>query len=582
MTLSEVRRPKSSICMIVLALAAAFPSTSGAEDGKATDGRRAPSEAAGPPPVGDRGEIEELKRQIARQQQQLSEQQKQLEELRLMLLEQHKLLAGAPADPRKQAAAGAPTPPSTQLLGQVASTAPVIPAAAAPAPALPKTQEEATRDSSPLSFHIGSAYITPLGFMDFTGVWRSTAPGTGIGTNFGSIPFGNTTQGNLTELRLSTQNSRIGARVDAIVKGARILAYWESDFLGLVPGNAAVSSNSDSLRLRLFWVDVRKKKWEILGGQSWSMITPGREGISPLPANIFNSQDIDVNYQLGLTWSRNSQLRFVFHPSDTVAMGLSLESPEQYIGGSGGGGLITLPADLATPYASQLNNGGTTFSAPGLHPDIIGRIAFDPKLPNGRAFHLEIGGMARTFKVWNPLSGQSFRAPGIGGQLNLNVELFKGFHFLSNNFWGDGGGRWIFGQSPDLIVRSDGSLSPMHSGSTVTGFEYTPKNTLLYAYYGGVYIGRNVAVDASNGKFVGYGYPGSPNTQNRTIQEATFGLTQTLWKDPRYGALIVMGQYSYLLRNPWAVASGEPARALANMVFLNLRYALPGSAPKLE
>jgi hypothetical protein len=448
-------------------------------------------------------------------------------------------------------------------------------------PAVSSSQASESQES-PLQFRIGTAYITPVGFMDLTSVWRSTAPGSSIGTNFGSIPFGNTTQGRLTELRLSAQNSRIGSRIDAKVSGANVLAYWESDFLGFVPTNAPVSSNSDTFRLRLYWVDVKKDKWEILGGQSWSMITPGRKGISPLPGDLFYSQDIDVNYQLGLTWSRDPQFRFVYHPSGTVAMGVSLESPEQYIGGSAGGGQITLPSALATPYASQLDNGGTTLTVPGLHPDIVAKIAFDPKLPGGRALHFEIGGTARTFRVWNPLVSQHFTTTGGGGQANLNIELFKGFRLLTNNYWSDGGGRWIFGQAPDLIVRSDGSLSAVHAGSTVSGIEFTKKNTLLYGYYGGAYIARNVTTDAATGKFVGYGYPGSPNSQNRSIQEGTFGFTQTFWKDAKYGALSLMGQYSYVLRDPWVVSAGQPKNAKTNMVFFNLRYALPGSAPTLK
>jgi hypothetical protein len=40
-----------------------------------------------------------------------------------------------------------------------------------------------------------------------------------------------------------------------------------------------------------------------------------------------------------------------------------------------------------------------------------------------------------------------------------------------------------------------------------------------------------------------------------------------------------MGQYSYLEREPWSVAVGAPSKAKINMVFLNLRYTLPGSAP---
>jgi hypothetical protein len=40
-----------------------------------------------------------------------------------------------------------------------------------------------------------------------------------------------------------------------------------------------------------------------------------------------------------------------------------------------------------------------------------------------------------------------------------------------------------------------------------------------------------------------------------------------------------MAQYSYFTRAPWFVASGAPGNTHMNVVFLNLRYTLPGSAP---
>jgi TolA-binding protein len=48
-----------------------------------------------------------------------------------------------------------------------------------------KAQKSDTQEPSPLSLRIGSAYLTPLGFMDFTAFYRSTNTGSGIGTNFG-------------------------------------------------------------------------------------------------------------------------------------------------------------------------------------------------------------------------------------------------------------------------------------------------------------------------------------------------------------------------------------------------------------
>jgi len=172
-----------------------------------------------------------------------------------------------------------------------------------------------------------------------------------------------------------------------------------------------------------------------------------------------------------------------------------------------------------------------------------------------------------------------------GGSINLNFELFKNLRLLTNNFWSDGGGRYIFGQAPDFILRSTGAISLVHSGSTVTGLEANlgkAMPTLVYAYYGGVYIQRNTAFDANGTARIGYGYSGSPNSQNRTISEYTLGSNTTFWKDGKYGALNLMFQYSYLQRNPWFVAAGAPSDAHVHMGFVNLRYTLPGSAPTIK
>jgi hypothetical protein len=511
--------------------------------------------------------------QIIELKKQLAEQQKEIDELRLVVDEQRKLVAGQSELARRSSAS---SPESRPIL--TASNPKPLPSA----PVSTATVDGQSQEAQPLSFRIGSAYITPVGFMDFTAVFRSTNPGTGIGTNFGSIPFKNTTAGKLSEIRLSAQNSRIGFRVDANVKGANVIGYFESDFLGSVPANIAVSNNSAPNRLRLFWVDVRKGKIEFMGGQSWGMLTPNRKGLSPIPGDLFYTENVDVNYQAGLVWSRNPQFRIIYHPSNSVAFGVSLENPEQYIGGSSGGGLVTLPSELVTPYANELNNGNTNLAVPNVHPDIITKMAFDPEMAN-HSLHIEVAGVVRTFRLYNPLNQQYFTATGGGGSINLNFEVIKNFRVVSNNYYSDGGGRWIFGQAPDLIVRGDGSPSLIHSGSTVTGFEYqATKNTLLSGYYGGVYVQRNVAIDPTNGKPVGYGYAGSPSGQNRVIHQATFGFTRTFWRDPKYGALQLMGQYSYLLRRPWSVANGQPSEAHSNMIFLNLRYLLRGSAPRVK
>jgi hypothetical protein len=527
-------------------------------------------------------EIEQLKKMLA-------DQQRQIDELRRALAEQKEQKK---TDPGAPVQAATPVPPITHSsLGEVASTTPMVPPAPTPVftppatvvpPPSPSPQTTAS-ESAPLQLKIGNAYITPVGFMDMTSVSRSTNPGSGIGTNFGSIPYGNTQLGSLTETRLSIQNSRIGARIDASFNDVKVLGYWESDFLGQLGnppnGGLAVSSNPYVFRMRLYWVDVTKGKFEFLAGQSWSLMTPNRKGVSPLPGDIFYSQDIDVNYQAGLVWGRIPGFRAAYHFSDKAVFAVALENSEPYVGGGNGGSAIVAPTAIAGILGTQVNNGTSVISSAALHPDIIAKLAFDPT----SRFHFEVAGVEITNKISNPATTppfQTFSKVGGGGSVNLSFALAKNFKVFTNNFYSSGGGRYIFGQAPDFIIRSDGSLSLVHSGSTVTGFEATAGKTLLYAYYGGVYVSKNMALDANGKTLIGYGSIASDG-QNRAIQEITFGTNTTLARDPKWGALNLMFQYSYLQRNPWLAAAGAPSDAHVHMGFLNLRYTLPGSAPTL-
>jgi hypothetical protein len=79
--------------------------------------------------------------------------------------------------------------------------------------------------------------------------------------------------------------------------------------------------------------------------------------------------------------------------------------------------------------------------------------------------------------------------------------------------------------------------------------QVTPK-TLLAAYYGGVYVGRNTARDTTvKTPYPLVGYGNTAGTQNRDIQEVTFDWIQTLWKSKNYGALSLINQYSYIFRS---------------------------------
>ena len=397
----------------------------------------------------------------------------------------------------------------------------------------------------------------------------------------------------MSELRFTAQTSRISMKVDAQVKDStHVTAYVESDFNGYQPPNAYVSTNSSTFRLRLFWADLRHNKWEILGGQSWSLLTPNRVGLSPLPPDVFTTARLDTNYVAGLTYARQAGFRVVYHPADWWALGLALENPQQYVPSS-----VVFPGAPGY-FAGQFDNGSGATNVgsassnpaiPNLHPDIIVKTAFDWKI-GGRALHLEGAGLIRSFKVYNNLvmPSRTSTTTGGGGSLNANFEIFERFHLLFDSFYSDGGGRYIGGLGPDVIVKPNGTLSAVHSGSGIGGFEYQVVPSFLFdGYYSGAYFARDFGFSASTAtpapicegisgfNCVGYGFDGSANTNNRSIQEGTFGFTETFWSNPNFGRLQFITQSSYVARNPWSVAPGSPKNAHAFLEYVDLRYVLP-------
>jgi hypothetical protein len=511
-------------------------------------------------------EVEELRKQVAAQQEQINE-------LRRLLENQSKLLAAMP----ERSVQPRPAIMSEHAV-DATETAVSVQTEVGKQPATARAPHAIEGGKSPLTIGIGPVVLTPTGFIDYSQVWRSKTVTSGLPTNFAAIPFNNTVEGQRRQTLSNAANSRLGMQLNATLSGLRILGVVETDFLGYQPGNVSTTTNSYGLRLRLAFADVQAGKWEILGGQEWTLLTPGRKGISALPSGLMLTEDLDPNIQSGLVWARTPQFRAVYRPRQGITLGASFESGDAYVGGSSGAGTITLPSALAPNYFNQVDLGTGGLAVPNPHLDFIGKIAFD--WTNwGRAMHLEAAGMINTFAFYNPLINQHFSILGGGGSVNAGIEVAKNLTLFTANYYSDGGGRFIYGEAPALIIEGNGAPSLLHSMSTLDGVEYqaTPK-WRLWAFYGGTYIDKNVAIDPSNGQPVGYGYTGSPNSQNRSIQELTAGFTRVFRRDPIFGTFQFSGQYSWLVRHPWYVASGQPASANINMLYLGIRYLLPAPA----
>jgi hypothetical protein len=566
------------MCFVVLA--------SGLALGQAT----APnSGAAGSGSVSD--DLKALREAISQQQQQIAQQQQQLQKLQQQLDEKNS------AKQQDASATPAATGSSSSMKTRMAENTPHVANASLNTTPVSATvvQEKETRES-PLSFRIGGTEFTPGGFIDFENVFRTTNTGASITSPFGTIPFSNTAQGHLTEFRSTGQYSRFNLKIAGKYGENKILGYIEGDFNGNDATNVFVTSNPHTTRVRLAWADFRRGNWEILAGQTWGLQTPNRVGLSPMPSDVFVPIGEDAQTHVGLPYTRAAELRVNYHFSDHFQWAVAVQNPDQFAINA------TFPTAFNAVLATQLDQGAIT-SAPDAFPDLHTKMAWDTDM-SGKHMHFELGGIVTSVKTAAvPVGGTTFeKHTSVGGGVDgaLNLEVVKGFRFVANGIWGDGIGRYLIGLAPQTVVvpiqtgpttfTIDNSL--VHSGGAIIGAEATAHKSQFGFYYGGFYAARNAFPDltAANGATaiscapgevatlkpcIGFGGTNSANSNNRAIQEGSFDWTQTLWRNPQYGALQLVTQTSYLSRAPWFVATGAPKNAHLMMGYVSLKYVIP-------
>jgi hypothetical protein len=526
-------------------------------------------------------EVKALREALQQTQKQLANQQHEIETLK----EQSRNVQAAEGKNRPSPMEGEPE--VRDSASSSLPTAPPLTPAYVPKPPAQQSQEQ-PKSQVPLgSIKLGDAILTLGGFVDFENIFRTTNTQSNIATSFGSIPFNNTAQGRVTELRTTAQFSRLNVKVTDNFHGNDITGYVEGDFGGNDAPGVYQSVNPHTNRLRLYFVDLKRGKWEFLAGQTWSWLTPNRTGIGPMPPDLAITYNEDQNLGVGVPYTRAAEFRVAYHPNEHWAVGVGIEDPNQYIGG-----YVALPSQF-TAIGTQFDNGANAGAA-NLMPDIISKVTYDRDF-SGRHFHAEVTGLFTGAQASvMPVGSTSFNKHntfGGGGQIAANYELRPKLLLLGNAFWSDGGAHYLVATGPQLVVRpnlagTDVSLSMVHAGAGSAGLEWIASEKEAFAvYYGGDYYGRNFFPDTTNaahpGTIIGFGGPGSPNTNSRAIQQATFDWLQTFWKNPRYGALQSYVQYSYLTRAPWYVATGDPKNAHLSMVYFGFRYVLPSTSGTL-
>jgi hypothetical protein len=533
-------------------------------------------------------EIKSLREALLQTQNQMAAQQREIE----ILKAQSKTAEAAPAAselPVNPGSGAIDNSAPAAIESKVASASAKVQALQSSQQSARQTQEQAKSEQAPLgSFKFGDAILELGGFVDLENIYRTTNTQSNIATNLGGFPYNNTPQGNVSEFRTTAQFSRLSFKVQDNFAGNEITGFVEGDFSGNDAPGVYQSVNPHTNRLRLYFMDLKRGKWEILGGQTWSWLTPNREGIGPMPSDLAITYNEDQNLGVGVPYTRAAEFRVAYHPNEHWAFGAGIENPNQFIGS-----FVALPAAF-TSIGTQFDNGAQAGAA-NAFPDILSKITYDNKIA-GRHFHAEVTGLFNgahaSAAPGTSTLFQTHTTVGGGGQVATNYELMRDkLVFLANAFWSDGGAHYLVATGPELVVRpnalgTDINLSMVHAGAGSAGFEWraTPKQAFA-VYYGADYYGRNSFLDTTNtthpGTIIGFGGSGSPNTNNRAIQQVTFDWLQTFWKHPRYGALQTYVQYSYLTRDPWFVAPDSPKNAHLNMVYAGFRYVLPSSAGTL-
>ena len=439
---------------------------------------------------------------------------------------------------------------------------------------------------SPFAFRVGNVNFQVGGFLDFETIIRSSNTGNSTATNFGAVPFGNTVAGKQRDMRLTAQNTRLSLKATSNFWGNNVTGYAEMDFNGNDAANVNVNTNSHTARLRLAYVDVMRGSWDFAAGQMWSWATPNRVGLSADPNDVFTTYNYDQNYIAGLTWARQAAIRAAWHPNQNLAIGVSLENPDQYVGS----GEVLYPFAFNAQLGTQ-NDNTVVPGAPAFAPDLIPKIAFDAA-PMGMHLHAEALGLFRAYRIAvlptfvNATFDHDVIVTKAGGASAM-LEVLPGLTLVGTGMYGEGIGRYAGGLGPDIIVQPfavpggfDARILPVTGASGVVGAEWrvTP-NDLLAAYGGAAFFHKNAVPDVTSPvagpPFVGFGGPNSANSNNRVVKEMSFDYIRNIWQDPQYGSLQAGLQFSTVVREPWFVPAGAPKDAISHIGIVNLRYNLP-------
>jgi len=485
----------------------------------------------------------------------------------------------------------------TELQGKstAASNTPVQPAdagstaqkqAVLAAPAVEGTTKSASDSDQPLAIRYRGVTLTPGGFLDATGIYRThnqNADGISV---FGNTPFSETANSHLSEFRGTGRETRLSLLVEGKVNDWKASGYAEVDFEGAAPTANEIESNSFQPRSRQLWGQVEfNNGLSISGGQTWSLLSTNRKGLALRQEWV--PMTIDLQYVVGYNWARQWSVRATKKFSNKLWAAVSIENPETTLS-------VTNPPANVFGFNTSANattpaSGFTLSNTPGangistdLAPDLIGKVVFEPGWG-----HYEFKALGRFFR--DRFNGHNDYTAGGGAGIAAVLPVTKKLDVIAEGLAGTGIGRYASGLGADVTLRPDGTIVPIRTLQTMVGLEAHPGSRWdLYLYGGNEYYSRTAYVSAA-GLPVGYGSQLNNNSgcqvevptatqpcqaQNRTLWEIEPGYWFRFYKGPA-GTVAVGASYSYIQRSTWVGLGGLQPKGNENMVMTSFRYYLP-------
>lgn len=473
---------------------------------------------------------------------------------------------------------------------------------------------------SPLALHYKGVTITPGGFLAAESVWRQKAMASDVNTPFGAIPFSGADAAHLGEWYGSGRQSRLSLLVEGKMKEAKLTGYYEMDWLSAGVTSNNNQSNSYTNRMRQLWGQAAfTNGWTLTGGQMWSLVTETKKGMDNRSEAL--PMTIDAQYAVGFSWTRQFGFRVTKNFGNKVWLGASVENAQPLFSArcsnTPNSASCSIPANFVL---GNVGTGGGLYNATATYgfnqtPDFVVKMAFEPGFG-----HYEIFGIARNFR--DRIYGATTAIPAVndtrtagGGGANARWSVYEkhvdiGIHALA----GDGVGRYGTSTLPDITLRPNSTLAPIHSYQGLVTLEWHSPHWDIYTNGGIEYDQRTIYRNGT--QLIGYG-PGNGNmtacntqaipsapaggifppnstgfnpasgscaADTRSVVEGTIGFWYKVYNGPK-GRLQFGSQYAYVLRDVWGCAintglctnanSALNPHALNNIILTSFRYYLP-------